>query len=85
MVLLSLIQITYLFPVAIDMVLLQCKIYRQFSYKLEYNSGQCRSKIRLHILCSLIFDLHCPEKLLVASVIINKERDGGGGCVKESI
>ena len=42
---------------------------KQFSYNLAWKCEQCRSEIRLHILCSLISDLHCPQKLLVSSIV----------------
>ena len=28
----------------------------------KQNDEQCRSKIRLHVSCSLILDLHCTQK-----------------------
>ena len=31
--------------------------------ELKVFCGQCRSKIRLHRMCSLIFDLHCPSRI----------------------
>ena len=31
-----------------------------FSWRKISLIGQCRSKIKLHVLCSLILDLHCP-------------------------
>ena len=46
-----------------------CKMKKRFSYNLEHKCGQCGSEIRLHVLCSLISDLHCPQKLLVSSSV----------------
>ena len=42
---------------------------KRFSYNLELKCGLCRSDIRLHVLCSLIFDLHCPQTLSDSSSV----------------
>ena len=39
-------------------------IFFFFSWERYLFIGQCRSKIRQHILCCLIFDLYCPPKVV---------------------
>ena len=52
-----------------------CKIKKRFNYDVERKCGQCRSEIRLHILCSLMSDLHCPQKPLVSSSVRKEIRE----------
>ena len=37
--------------------------------------GKCRSEIRLQRMCSLISDLHCPQKLLVSSSVRKRVKE----------
>ena len=49
---------------------------------------QCRSKSRLNVLCSLIFDLHCPQKVnekhLASSGLKRNRKIRMNRCVGES-
>ena len=48
-----------------------CKMKKQFSYNIEWKCGQCRSEMRLHVLCSLI--LICTVQNLLVSLTVTKE------------
>ena len=43
-----------------------------FCPNVVQSNGQCRYKIRQHVTCSLILDLHCPQKATIIVLIAQR-------------